>query len=196
MGSFVARTYLIRWPGTLDGCILSGTGQESAATVSFGKGVLAMFGAIRGYHIPCKFFNDLSLGVYNKKFAPNRTGADWISRDNDVVDAYVADPLCSFLPTAGMSRDMMEGLQFIADRDNLAKMDPDTPVYLFSGDQDPVGAMGEGVRKVYGFFQDAGVRDVTMKLYPGGRHEMLNEINRDEVYQDVLTWLENHMPQE
>ena len=196
MGSFVARTYLIRWPNTLDGCILSGTGQEPAATVAFGKGVLAMFGAIRGYHIPCKFFNDLSLGVYNKKFAPNRTGADWISRDNDVVDAYVADPLCSFLPTAGMSRDMMGGLQFIADPDNLAKMDPDTPVYLFSGDQDPVGAMGEGVRKVYGFFQDAGVKDVTMKLYPGGRHEMLNEINRDEVYQDVLAWLEGHMAEE
>ena len=74
-------------------------------------------------------------------------------------------------------------------------MDPDTPVYLFSGDQDPVGAMGEGVRKVYGFFQDAGVKDVTMKLYPGGRHEMLNEINRDEVYQDVLSWLEGRMPE-
>ena len=155
-----------------------------------------MFGAIRGWHVPCKFFNDLSLGVYNRKFAPNRTGADWISRDNAVVDAYVADPLCSFLPTAGMSRDMMEGLQFIADPNNLAKMDPDTPICLFSGEQDPVGSMGAGVRKVYGFFQDAGVRDVTMKLYPGGRHEMLNEINRDEVYQDVLTWLENHMPQE
>ena len=193
MGSFVARTYLIRWPGTLDGCILSGTGQESAATVSFGKAVLAMFGAIRGYRVPCKFFNDLSIGMYNRKFAPNRTGADWISRDNNVVDAYVADPLCSFLPTAGMSRDMMEGLQFIADQNNLARMDPDLPVYFFSGDRDPVGSMGEGVRKVYGFFQDAGVRDVTMKLYPGGRHEMLNETNRDQVYQDVLAWLEDHM---
>ena len=143
MGSFVARTYLIRWPGTLDGCILSGTGQESAATVSFGKAVLAMFGAIRGWRA-LQVLQRPVLGMYNRKFAPNRTGADWISRDNNVVDAYVADPLCSFLPTAGMSRDMMEGLQFIADQNNLARMDPETPIYLFSGDQDPVGAMGEG----------------------------------------------------
>lgn len=193
MGSFVARTYLIRWPGTVDGCILSGTGQESPLTVAFGKAVAGIFGKIRSPQEVCALFTQLSLGGYNKKFAPNRTGADWISRDTAVVDAYVADPLCKFVPTAGMNRDMMEGLQFIADRRNLAKMDPDTPVYFFSGDQDPVGGMGDGVKKVYGFFRDAGVKDVTLKLYPGGRHEMLNEINRDEVYTDVLAWLEAHL---
>ena len=142
-----------------------------------------------------KLVNSLSLGAYNKKFAPNRTSADWISRDEQIVDAYVADPLCSFVPTAGMNHDMMGGLQFIAGKENLSRMDKDTPVYFFSGDKDPVGGMGEGVRKVCGFFRDAGVKDVTMKLYPGGRHEMLNETNRDEVYADVLSWLEKHLPQ-
>ena len=83
---------------------------------------------------------------------------------------------------------------FIADQDNLAKMDPDTPVYFFSGDQDPVGSMGRGVKKVAGLFRRAGCRDVTVKLYPGGRHEMLHETNRQEVLADLLSWLEGHMP--
>ena len=85
---------------------------------------------------------------------------------------------------------MMGGLQFIASEGALSSMDPRTPVYLFSGDRDPVGANGEGVRTVYGFFKDHGTADLTMKLYPGGRHEMLNEINKGEVYADVLAWLE------
>ena len=191
MGSFLARTYLIRWPGTLTGAILSGTGQEPAPTVALGK-FLTGIGNPRKVN---KLVNSLSLGAYNKKFAPNRTSADWISRDEQIVDAYVADPLCSFVPTAGMNHDMMGGLQFIAGKENLSRMDKDTPVYFFSGDKDPVGGMGEGVRKVCGSFRDAGVKDVTLKLYPGGRHEMLNETNRDEVYADVLSWLEKHLPQ-
>ena len=190
MGSFLARTYLIRWPGTLAGAVISGTGQEAAPTVALGK----FLTGLGDPHKVNKLVNSLSLGAYNKKFAPNRTGADWISRDEKIVDAYVADPLCSFVPTAGMNHDMMGGLQFIAKKENLAKMDRDTPVYFFSGDQDPVGGMGEGVKKVFGFFQSAGVKDLTMKLYPGGRHEMLNELNRAEVYADVLAWLEKHLP--
>ena len=141
MGSFVVRTYLIDYPGTLKGAILSGTGQEPAALVA------------------------------NRQFKPNRTGADWICRDEAVVDAYVADPFCSFLPTAGMNHAMMGGLQYVAKRENLARMDKDMPVYFFAGDKDPVGNSGKGVEKVVGFFQRAGVKDITLKLYPGGRHE-------------------------
>lgn len=189
MGSFLARTYLIRWPGTLTGAILSGTGQEPPALVALGR----LLTGLGDPHKVNKLFLSLSLEAYNKKFAPNRTGADWISRDTAVVDAYVADPLCSFVPTAGMNHDLLGGLQFIAKRENLARMDPDTPIYFFSGDQDPVGSMGAGVKKVVGFFRDAGVKDLELKLYPGGRHEMLNETNRAEVYADVLAWLEAHL---
>lgn len=106
------------------------------------------------------------------------------------MDAYLKDPFCSFQPTVGLFRDMMDGLHPIADPAQLRRMDPSTPVYLFSGDHDPVGQNGAGVQKVAGFFRDAGCTDVTVKLYPGGRHEMLNERNKDEVYQDVLQWLE------
>ncbi len=193
MGSFLTRTYLIRYPGTVGGAVLSGTGQESAAAVAGGKALACLLCALRGpTHVSPLIFR-LSLGAYNKAFRPNRTSADWISRDEAVVDANRADPLCTFQPTVSMFRDMMGGLQFIAAPDNLSKMDKNTPVYFFSGDRDPVGSMGEGVKKVVGMFRAAGCRDVTVKLYPGGRHEMLNEINRREVLDDLLAWLEQKM---
>lgn len=194
MGSFVARTYLIRWPGTLDGCILSGTGQESASLIALGKVLCTLIARVRGPQTVSGLVTALSLGAYNRQFRPNRTDADWISRDEGVVDAYMADPLCTFFPTVGMTRDMMEGLQFIARPDQLSRMDPDTPVYFFSGDRDPVGGNGKGVEKVAAWFRQAGVREVTVRLYPEGRHEMLNERNRQEVYADVLAWLEGHLP--
>ena len=194
MGSFVARGYLIFWPGTVDGAILSGTGQEPPLTVAAGRVLSGLLTRLSGPRAHSKLLNALSMGAYNKQFKPNRTGADWISRDQAVVDAYCADPLCRFLPTVSMFHDMMVGLQLLAKRENLQKMDPDTPVYFFAGDKDPVGACGKGVRKVAGWFKEAGVKDVTVKLYPEGRHEMLNELNRDQVFQDVLAWLEKHMP--
>ena len=189
MGSFVARTFLIDYPGEVDGCILSGTGQESALTVAAGK----LLTGLGDPHKVNKLFYDLSIGAYNRKFVPARTGADWICRDEKVVDAYLADPLCNFPTKAGMNHAMMSGLQYVARKKNLTKMDKDTPVYFFAGDADPVGAMGKGVQKVAGWFREAGMKDVTVKLYPGGRHEMLNETNREEVFRDTLAWLESHI---
>ncbi len=194
MGSFLTRTYLIDWPGTVTGAILSGTGQEPAAAVSLGWHMANVVCRTRGERTHSRLIERLSFGAYNRQFSPSRTPSDWISRDEAVVDAYRSDPLCQFLPTAGMFRDMMEGLQYIADRANLRKMDPATPVLFFSGDRDPVGQNGAGVDRVAGWFRQAGAEDVTVHLYPGGRHEMLNEINREQVLADLLAWLEQYLP--
>ena len=193
MGSFLTRTYLIRWPGTVDGAVLSGTGQEPAPAVAFGKALSGTLCKTKGPDYVSKLVNDLSLGAYNRVFKPNRTPSDWLSRDEAQVDLALADPLCNFMPTVGMFRDMMEGLQFIAGKANLSKMNRDTPVYFLSGDSDPVGSMGKGVRKVEEMFRSAGCKDVTVKLYPGGRHEMFNETNRQEVFQDLLDWIESKL---
>lgn len=190
MGSFFTRTYLIDYPGTVTGAILSGTGQENAATVAGGKLLCGLICKAKGPGSRSSLVHNMALGAYNKQFAPNRTSSDWISRDEAVVDAYLRDPFCTFMPTVGMYRDMMGGLQYIADAKNLKKMYKTTPVYFFSGDRDPVGQNGRGVEKVAGAFRAAGCTDVTVKLYPNGRHEMLNELNRQEVFQDVLSWLE------
>ena len=101
-------------------------------------------------------------------------------------------PYCQYQSTVSMFEAMMGGLQYIAKRENLARMAPSTPVYFFSGDQDPVGGMGKGVKKVVEMFRQAGCRDVTLRLYPGGRHEMFHELNAPEVLDDLLSWLEEH----
>ena len=193
MGSFLTRTYLIRWPGTVSAAVLSGTGQEPAPLVAGARALTSVLCALRGPDHVSDLVYDLALGAYNRAFQPNRTSADWLSRDEAMVDAYLADPLCTFKPTVGMFRDMMEGLQSIADRRELAKMDRDAPVCFISGSRDPVGAMGAGVRKVERMFRSAGCRDVTVALYPGGRHEMFNETNCQEVLDDLLAWLERKL---
>lgn len=186
MGSFLARTYLIRWPGTVDGAVLSGTGQEAAPLVAFGRGASNLLCALCGPEHVSGLIYRLSLGSYSRPFRRDGGTGSWLSQDPEMVESNRRDPLCSFRPTVSMFRDMMEGLEFIGSGSNLAKMDPETPIYFFSGDRDPVGSMGKGVRKVEEMFRRAGCRDVTVRLYPGGRHEMLNEINRSEVLEDLL----------
>ena len=133
--------------------------------------------------------NNMAFGSYTKKLGHVRTPSDWLSRDESVVDQYIEDPLSGFVPSAGLLHDMMEGIEFISKPKNIAKMKKDLPILFFSGDCDPVGEQGRGVTRAYKAFRKAGMTSVTMKLYHGGRHEMLNEINKDEVYQDILHWL-------
>ena len=164
--------------------------------VAFGKLLAGLECRRLGYDGVSPLVDRLSLGAYNRRFRPNRTSADWLSRDEEQVDAYLADPLCSHKSSVSMFRDMMGGLQFIAKPGNLRNMRADTPVLFLSGEQDPVGGMGRGVRKVRQMFLDAGCTDVTLKLYPGGRHEMFHEVSQREVFEDLLAWLEAHMPRE
>ena len=192
MGSFLTRTYLCRFPGEISGAVLSGTGQEPAIATALGGLIARCIRRSKGDHYISPLIHSLSLGSYNRKFKPNRTSSDWISRDEAAVDAYLSDPLCSFQPSVGMFIDMLDGLRYIASPKSLKRMDPDTPVYFFSGEQDPVGGMGKQVKKVYGWFYAHGVKDLSLKLYPGGRHEMFNELNRQQVLDDLLQWLDRH----
>ena len=151
--------------------------------------------AAQGPSAASKLVNDLAFGGYNKAFAPNRTGYDWLSADSENVDRYIADPLCGADATVGLFRQMLHGIAFNQNPKNLARMDSSLPVLLISGDQDPVGDMGKGVRRTADAFRKAGLSDVTLKLYPGLRHEILNEgPMRQTIYEDILHWLEPHLP--
>ncbi len=194
MGSFLARTYIIRYPDDLAGAVICGTGQQSGLIVAGGKMMGGMECRKHGPRYKSEKLNAMAFGSYNKGYAEKRTDYDWLSRDPAVVDRYIADPLCGFIPSAGLFTDMMCGLQFIGKAANLTAMKKTLPVLLIAGGKDPVGENGKGVRRVYEMFRKAGMQDVTMKLYPDCRHEILNELNKDEVMSDVDTWLESKLP--
>lgn len=189
MGSFMTRTLLIRYPDAFNAAIISGTGNQGAALVNGGLFMGNLVTGLRGAHHYSKFLNNLAFGSYNKIYENPKTEYDWLSRDEANVQKYIDDPLCGFIPSCSLFRDMMTGVKFITNKKNLTAMNKDMPVYFMSGDMDPVGECGKGVQKAYNNFIDAGMKDVSIKLYPGGRHEMLNEINKDEVYADILAWL-------
>lgn len=137
--------------------------------------------------------NKLSFGSYNKQFEPTATDFDWLSRDAKEVEKYVKDDKCGFLCSNGFFYDLLTGVEFANSRANAEKLPKDLPLLIISGEMDPVGDFGRGVRKVYDLYTGAGVVDVTLKLIPGARHEILNETNRKEVYEILANWLEAHI---
>ena len=194
MGSFLARTYLIRYPGTVAGAVLMGTGQMVPAVLAAAR-VLAAAEARRvGEDHASPLVTKLAFETYNRRFAPNRTAYDWLSVSTANVDAYLADPFCGGDPTIGLFREMLRGIADIEKQENLKRMNRNTPILFLSGQDDPVGDMGRGVRRAYRSFRRSGVRDVEMKLYPGARHEILNEACGETVCADVCRWLEAHLP--
>lgn len=192
MGSFAVREYLIRWGNGLDACVISGTGWHPAALASSARAMAAVCGAA-SWTKPANAVNKMGFGSYNKSFEPARTPFDWLTRDEKEVDKYIADPLCGFTFTARAYYDMFGGLKALSDLKRLAGMPKDLPVYFVSGSMDPVGGSGTGVNTVAGQFRNAGMKDVTVRLYEGGRHEMFNEINRDQVTADLIAWLDSRL---
>ena len=193
MGSFLTRSYLIRYPGTVDACALLGTGQQPESVLKAGLAACRLEQIRLGKRGRSKLLQSLCFGAYNSQFKPNRTESDWVCSVDEVVDAYIADPFCQVMPTVTLMRDMLTGIRFNQQAENLAKMDKTTPVFFLSGDQDPVGSNGKGVRAAYQSFLDAGCGHVRLKLYPGGRHEMLNEHNWQDVYDELLSWFDQQI---
>ena len=161
------------------------------AVIGAGKLVATLICKKDGEQKPSQLLQKIMFGGYNKKIEHPRTDCDWLTRDNKIVDAYVADPLCGFVPSAGLVRSMMEGLQFIQDSKNLRAMNKRLPVWFIAGGDDPVGGYGAGVEQAAQQFKKHGMEKVDVKIYPMCRHEIHNEINKQEVYADVAAWIEN-----
>ena len=187
MGSFLARSYAARHGDDLDGFIFCGTaGKNPALPVA----KLLARSEIRknGASTPSRLLDKLSFGAYNNAFKPNRTPFDWLSRDEAEVDKYVDDPACGFVFTAAGFRDLFDGLGEVSGP-QWARRVPKRPILLIAGDADPVGANGKGVKQVEAWLVQSGNR-VKCILYPGARHELLNETNREQVSDDVRLFIE------
>lgn len=190
MGSFITRNYLCRYGSGIQGAVICGTGMQSAGLLVISKlmaGVQRLFLGDR--HIAA-FIDKCAFGAYNKRIENPRTSKDWLTRDEAIVDAYLMDPECGFTFTVNGFRTLFELIWRIRKKENLRKIPKELPVFMISGDADPVGDYGRGVRAAYASMEDAGMTKLTMKLYEGGRHELFNETNRGQVMQDVWQWLE------
>ena len=174
MGSFLTRTILAKYPDSgISGAVICGTGWMPEAVLAMGKLTASAVCAVRGEQQPSDLLQKLMFGSYNNRIEHQRTAFDWLTTVDDVVDTYVSDPLCGFVASV------------------LKQMKQITPVLFIAGAEDPVGNYGEGVLCAAKKFREAGMQNVSEKLYDRSRHEILNEFNKEEVYKDVVQWIKN-----
>ena len=191
MGSFMARTLLIDHPDSgIASCILSGTAWQPAALLAAGVPLCQLFCIGAREQKPCPTLQNIVFGGYNKRIENPATPFDWISSDAASVENYKEDPLCGFVASGGLLRDMMKGLKYIQKPENLDKMNKATPILFAAGEEDPVGSYGQGVKQAYEAFCNAGMAKAELRLYPGMRHEILSEVDRSQVYQQLRVWAE------
>lgn len=194
MGSFIARLYARRFGGGIDGLILSGTAGKNPAA-DLGRALARGVELAKGPRYISDKVYDLANGSFSRAFADARTPVDWLSKDPAVCDAYLQDPLCAFKFTVSAYYELFSMLKECNSAQWYAGMPRKLPILLIAGEKDPVGAMGAGPREVFLGLREAGCNDVTLQLYPQGRHELLNELEKEEVKEDLLEWLEEVMAQ-
>lgn len=187
MGSLVVRTYLTKYKDDLAGVILCGTSGQKGGLLA-GQILTKLIMLFKGDRYRSKLLEYLITGSFNKKFKPNRTNADWTTRDEQVVDKYQKDPKCGFNFTTNGYLNLLQGSYYLSKQKNINKT-LNVPILLISGDKDPVGGMGKGVIRVMNMLEKSGLDKVTIRLFKDARHELLNETNKDEVYYVIFNWL-------
>lgn len=171
MGSFAVQQYLLDHSSDVDGVVLTGT-----AVIDLLEPALDLD-------------QPLDLAMFNAAFQPARTDYDWLSRDEAVVDAYVADPLCGFGIDPASAKGMFVGARRLADPAQVASLRDSLPVYIAVGEADPVNGGLTLLHPLVNRIKEAGLTDVTVVTYPEGRHEILNETNKDEVIGSLIAWV-------
>jgi alpha-beta hydrolase superfamily lysophospholipase len=189
-GSFIVQNYMVYSDNLkINGCILSGTKGPGDIMVKAGIPFMILLSALKGQRKGSRIARSLADGQYNKSFKPNRTSFDWLCRDEKEVDQYTADPLCGFLCSSGFYRDLAKLLYNIHHPDAMTRIDRSLSVYVFSGSDDPVGDMGNSPTALVNMYRKLGINDCEFVLYPGARHEILKETNREEVIDNLLSWI-------
>jgi len=195
-GSFIAQDYITRYSDKISGVILSGSSMKNEAEVVAGKALATIQRRIYGERRTAVLLNFLSFGAYNKKIEKPKSKFAWLSRDEEQVKRYEEDALCGTIFTVGFFHYFLKALTEIYKPHKLLRIPKALPVKIVSGAADPVGEYGVGVERLYQMYKELGIKDLNMKLYPGARHEIINEINKDEVFEDLLKWLDAHNKKE
>ena len=191
MGSFLARQYLCLRGASLTAAVISGTAYHPAPEAALGMFLSKFIGSRKGWFYRSPFLNNLSLGSLNKQFEPARTKVDWLTRDESIVDAYVADRRTQFVFTCNGFYTLFQTLLYLTSKANLEHMPKSLPVLFIAGAKDPVGGNGKGPGKVAAQFRSLGLQNTELKIYEEDRHEVLNELDKETVYADVLRFLED-----
>jgi alpha-beta hydrolase superfamily lysophospholipase len=193
MGSFLSQEYLIRYSERVDAAILSGSNGKAPPIAKVGYYIALLESKFRGSKSPATYSEKISAFEFNKRLQPIRTPQDWLTRDKERVDAYIADPLCGFPCTTQFWLDMLNGVDDIAKPERQKLVRNDLPIFIFSGTMCAVGLYGKGIRNLINAYTQAGLFRIEYTLYPGGRHEMLNEINRLDVHNDILRFFDEQL---
>lgn len=185
MGSFLLRQYLGRYGEGLTGAVIMGTGDQPGIVLKLGKTVCRTLAFFKGWDMRCSFVNEFVVGGYEKKL-----GKSWISRNEENVKAYTGDPFCNFVFTLNAFYHMFDGMQKMNVQERKGKVPKELPIFFMAGKEDLVGNKGKGVEKVYRRYVAQGMTQVKIKLYEEDRHEILNETDREMVYQDIWQWIQ------
>lgn len=189
MGSFITRNYLLRYGSGINGAIIVGTGMQPKLTLVCARVLAAVQRVFCGSKHVSDLLNIAAFGAYNKRIKPYKTNFDWLSRNEENVRRYMEDPLCGFTFTVNGFQTLFQLIWNLHDEKKLQEMPKGLPVLFISGEEDPVGNYGKSVKQVYQSFLRAGMENVQMRLYPEDRHELLNEVDREDVYGDVYRWI-------
>ena len=190
MGSYIAQSFVMKEPDAVDALALSGSTWPRKLDVRVARWLARIAARLRGPRAGGGFFDRMSFGQFNKRFAPNRTEFDWLSRDDTEVDKYVADPLCGAPSGSRLWFDLFGGLLEISRKTALRRVPAPLPILIIGGERDPVGG-ATALTRLAAEYETTGHEHVTLTLYADGRHEMLNETNRDEVTADILAWIDD-----
>lgn len=194
MGSFLVQHFLADSGNTLAGAVLSATTGDFGRLRPLGLALIRAEALLYGRRHPSALGEALSFRAFNLKFRPTRTRFDWLSRDAAEVDRYAADPHCGFRCSAGLWIDLLAAVENLTQPNRLQRIPKTLPVLMLAGAEDPVSGGARGLRALKTHYARVGLRDLTVRIYAGARHELFNETCRDETTADLLGWLENHLP--
>lgn len=189
MGSFITRNYLLKYGRGINGVIIMGTGMQPKPVLLLGIAITTIEGLIFGGRHVSKVMDKLSFGSYNKRIEAAGESGNWLSRDETNIMKYASDPLCTFTFTDNGFKTLFQLIYNLHDREKLKNMPKNLPVLFVSGAEDPVGDYGKAVKQVYRSFKEIGMENVHIKLYPKDRHEILNELDKEDVYGDIYRFI-------